>query len=300
LSFFCELPTLGEERLASFQRFQNTLSRSVVRSGIGLFTGEKVSLGLFPAEADTGIIFQRIDLPHRPIISASLDHVQGTPRCTQIGESKVLIQTVEHLLSALKAYDIDNARIELSGSEVPIFDGSSIAFTEMLEEAGVSKQEKKVKIYSLSSPVFWSEGETHLIALPSNEYKISYTLCYPHSAMIGTQYYSLQLTSEKFKTEIAPSRTFSLYEEIVPMIEKGFIKGGSLENAVVVKDNAIVNPEGTRFQNEMVRHKILDVIGDLSLIGIPFLAHVIAIRSGHTSNVAFAKKLFNHIKMENL
>ncbi len=278
---------------------QKTLARGVEASGIGVFTGKEVVIRLLPSQLDAGIVFQRVDLPHRPQFPAALDFVQGTPRCTLIGNaSGDAIQTVEHLLAALRALEIDNVLVEVSGSEIPIFDGSSLQFVRMIQEAGIAEQEGIRHIYSLQTPVYWSQGSIHLVALPSSEYRVSYTLQYEHSPVIGTQFYSSVVERDRFIGEIAPCRTFSVYEEIAPMIEKGLVKG-SLENAVIVKENAIMNPEGLRFSDEMVRHKVLDLIGDLSLVPVLFTAHIIAIRSGHTSNNAFAKALFNHLKMEN-
>ena len=299
MSFPCPTSVLSESRFVPGLKTQKTLKESISASGIGVFTGEKVSIRICPAEVDAGIAFQRIDLPTKPILPAKLEFVQGTPRCTLIGDKGMSVQTVEHILAALKAYGIDNALIEISGSEVPIFDGSSLRFVEMIEEAGVVELESKRNVYFVDAPIFWSQGDIHIIALPSSEYRISYTLHYPHSQFIGSQFYSFVVDQENFKKEIASCRTFSIYEEIAPMIEKGLVKGGSLENAVIIKDNAVANPEGLRFSDEMVRHKVLDLIGDLSLVPVPFLAHIIAIRSGHASNNAFAKELFNHIKMEN-
>lgn len=298
MPFPCDLSALKECQDSSICKKQRTLQRTVSASGIGLFSGEKVSIRLCPAEENWGIVFQRVDLPHRPLLPARSEYVQGTPRCTVIGNGKDSVQTVEHLLAALRAYGIDNLLIEISGSEVPIFDGSSLHFVSMIEEAGISEQASEKKVYKLQTPAFWSKGEIHLIALPSEESRISYTLHYPQSKAIGTQFYSYVLGQESFKKEIAPCRTFSVYEEIAPMIEKGLIKGGSLDSAVIIKEDAVVNPEGLRFPYELVGHKVLDIIGDLSLVP-PFLAHVVAIRSGHASNNAFAKELLNHIKMEN-
>ncbi len=299
MSFPCTLPEVQKSSLANERAKQRTLKRSASVSGVGVFTGEKATLRLCPAEADTGIIFQRMDLPHKPFLPAALEHVQGTPRCTMIGIQGALIQTVEHLLSALKAYHIDNALIEITGPEVPILDGSAAGFVEMIEKAGVTVLNEERTRGRLETPVYWTQKDTHLIALPSDEYRVSYTLHYPHSDFIGSQYYSFVVDEEGFKQEIAPSRTFSLYEDVAPLIEKGLLKGGSLDAGVLIKDNAVANPEGLRFKDEPVRHKILDLIGDLSLNAVSFSAHIIAIRSGHTSNIAFAKELAKHIKMEN-
>lgn len=272
--------------------FEKTLRNSIALSGNGLFTGEKVSLTLSPAPIHTGIVFQRVDLPGAPEIPASLLYVKEWPRCTWLVAERGGVQMVEHLLSALSAYGIDNLRIELSGSEIPSGDGSALLFVEAIERAGIQVQSAKRRWLKIEEPVYWSEKEVHLVGLPSEEFRISYTLHYPQSSLIGSQYYSFSPgTPEEYKREIAPCRTFSLYEEIAPFIEKGFLKGGGLENALVIKDSRIMNPEGARFPNEMVRHKVLDLIGDLALIGSPIRGHIIAIRSGHSSNLAFAKRL---------
>lgn len=276
---------------------QSTLNGPVALNGIGLFTGQNASIKLCPADINTGILFQRVDLSGKPLFAASVENVQATPRCTILGKDTASVQTVEHLLAALGAYGIDNALIEISGPEVPIFDGSSLPFVEAIEEVGVKSLGTSRNVARLSEPLFWSHGEVHIVALPAEEYRISYTLHYPHAKLLRSQFYSVAVSQESFKAEIAPSRTFSLYEEVVPLIEKGLIKG-SLENGVIVKDDHVLNPEGLRFHDEMARHKILDMIGDLSLVSTPFSAHIIAIRSGHASNHAFAKQLFNHIQME--
>lgn len=299
MSFPCEMSVFSESQAVACEKSQQTLARSVSASGIGLFTGEEASVRLCPAESGSGIIFQRTDLPHKPLLPARLDFVQQTPRCTILGQNGISLQTVEHILAALRACEIDNALIEVSGPEIPIFDGSAAPFVEMIVKSGIAILDGVKHRLKVTAPIYWTKGDVHIVALPSDEYRISYTLHYPHSTFIGTQFYSFQVTPEGFKKEIAPCRTFSLYEEIAPMIDKGLIKGGSLENAVIVKDGVIINPEGVRFTEEMVRHKILDMIGDLSLVGISFSAHIIAIRSGHASNTAFARELFNHFKMEN-
>lgn len=270
---------------------QKTLDQEVSMSGIGLFTGEKVSVKLCPMPADSGIIFQRVDLPHQPIIPARLDFVHDSPRNTRLCSGDATVFMVEHLLSALSAYGIDNVRIEVKGSEIPSGDGSALPFVNLLESAGFKKLQAPRRYIRIESPVYWSEAEVHLVALPSNDARFTYTLHYPYSSMLRAQYFSFAMKPEVYKIEIAPCRTFSLYEEILPLIDKGIIKGGGLENAVVIQGDKVLNPEGTRFQDEMVRHKILDLIGDLSLLGRPLLAHVIALRSGHSSNVAFAKTL---------
>lgn len=287
-----------ENEILSFDLQQRTLKKEVTIAGKGLFTGKDVEISLSPASENTGIVFQRVDLLKKPFIPAGLKYVKEMPRSTFLGEGEVQVQTVEHLLSALHALEIDNLIVKISGPEVLIDDGSSRIFVEAIEKAGIEKLEIKKRIYGLKAPLYWSEGDVHLIALPSKEMRISYTMHYPHSSFLRSQYYSFKFDSENYKREIAPSRTFSLFEEVQLFIEKGLIKGGGLENGVIIKDNKVLNPEGLRFSDEMVRHKILDLIGDLSLIGVFFVGHIIAIRSGHFSNIAFAKKLMKSIILE--
>ncbi len=277
-------------------RKAQTLRREVRAKGKGLFTGEDSEVALLPAPEGTGIVFRRVDLEERPSFRVTLGLVQGTPRCTIVGNDVFSVQTIEHLMAALAAYQIDNVLIELSGPEVPIFDGSSSVFIQMLEMSGIQTQEEEKAIYRLQKPIVCSKNDAVLIALPSEEFKISYTLHYPNDSCIGTQFYSTVIEKELFKQNIAPCRTFSVYEEVAVLIERGMLKGGSLENAVVIKNNQVMNPEGLRFPDEMVRHKILDMIGDLYLMGNSFSAHIIAIRSGHCLNNIFANELFNHFK----
>lgn len=285
--------------LETIVRKQRTLKDAVSFSGIGIHTGKEVGLRFCPAKEGTGVVFKRIDLPSKPIIPATVEYVQDTSRSTTIGIKDVRIHTVEHILSAIKAYNIDNLCIEISSIEPPVGNGSSDVFVEMIEKVGIREQEHTVPIVKLHQPVYWSEGDIHLVALPYDGYRISYTLSYPGSAFLRAQFHSVLVNEENFKKEIAPCRTFSLYKEISALMDKGLIKGGSLDNAVVIKDDVILSKGGLFFPDEMARHKILDLIGDLSLIGFDFHAHIIAIRSGHSSNFAFARRLLTHITTEN-
>jgi UDP-3-O-[3-hydroxymyristoyl] N-acetylglucosamine deacetylase len=275
---------------------ENTLKKEVVFSGHGIFTGQEAVIRLSPAPIGTGIVFYRTDIPGASGIEAKVENVIEATRCTKIGKGGNSVQTVEHLLAAIKSFNVDNLKIEISGPEVPIFDGSSLPFVRFIQEAGVASQEGKKSCYSLKKPLYWSKGETHLVALPSNEFRISCTIHFPHSPYLRSQYYSTVIGKEVFEKEIAPCRTFSLYEEVAPLIEKGILKGGGLENGVVIQGDRVLNPEGVRFADEMVRHKILDIIGDLALVGLPFLAHIIAIRSGHAAHHAFAKELIKELE----
>lgn len=279
---------------------QKTIKQSISISGTGLFTAEKATLTLHPADPGAGIWFRRSDLPGAPKLRAHLQNVVSTPRCTILGKEDFTVHTVEHILAALAALGINNAILDLTGPEVPIMDGSSRIFVSAIEEGGILEQEEQKQVHTLSSPLYWSQGDIHLVAIPSEEYRISYTLHFPDSEILHAQFFSSVISPENFARDIAPCRTFCVYEEILPFIESGLIKGGGLENAIIIKNNKVINPGGVRFSDEMVRHKILDLIGDLSLIPIGFQAHIIAIRSGHASNIAFAADLYKHIQMEML
>jgi UDP-3-O-[3-hydroxymyristoyl] N-acetylglucosamine deacetylase len=295
----CALSNEQIKASESAARAQYTLDQSASLSGIGLFSGQKVNLTIEPADSDTGILFVRTDLPEKPRIPANLDHVVSTPRCTILGDGQFTIHTVEHILAALRALNVDNAVIRLDGPEVPIMDGSAAPFVDLLLEAGIAPQEEAfVGTAMLTTPFFWSQGDVHLIALPSEEYRISYTLHYPSSDILRAQYCSLLITADQFQKEIAPCRTFCLYEEIAPFVQNGLVKGGSLDNAVIIKDDVVINPGGVRFPDEMARHKVLDIVGDLSLIPLKFTAHIIAIRSGHASNISFGRELYRHLMAE--
>lgn len=248
-----------------------------------------------PAKEGTGVVFKRIDLPGQPTIPASIEYVCDTARSTTIGIGDVRIHTIEHVLAALKAYGIDNLSIELSNLEPPVADGSSVEFVRMIEEAGIEEQKATLPIVKIDEPIYWSDKGIHLVALPYDGYKISYTLHYPDTPALKSQFQSFEITAPTFKQEISPCRTFSLYKEVSIMMDRGLIKGGSLDNAVIIKDEVIFSKGGLRFPDEMVRHKILDMVGDLSLVGFNLHAHLIAICSGHAANFAFSKKIFHAI-----
>lgn len=277
---------------------QTTLKKDASFAGIGLFTGQKSIIRLVPVPADFGIVFQRVDLPGKPRIPARLEFVRETPRCTRLVREGASIQLVEHILSALQGLGIQNVLVEVEGPEIPAGDGSSQEFVRLIEEVGIEMLDAPLRPIQILQPIYWSEENVHLVALPASEFRISYTLFYPQSSLIGSQYYSLSVTPETYKSQIALCRTFSLYEEIAPLIERGLIKGGGLENALVIRDNQILNPGGARFFDEMARHKILDLVGDLALLGAPLHAHILSVRSGHASNVAFAKQISKALNLQ--
>jgi len=277
---------------------QRTLKQEASYSGIGVHTGEKVSMRFLPAEENFGIVFKRIDLPGEPIVPAAIEYVVDTSRSTTLGIGKVLVHTVEHVLAAVHALGIDNLVIELSNIEPPIGNGSSDVFVEMIENAGILEQDAEKPIIEIKKPICWFDDDIQMVALPNDDFRISYTLSYPNNPYLKAQFHSVTLTEESFKREIAPCRTFSLYEEVSYLMDKGLIKGGSLDNAVVIKGDTVLSKNGLFFPDEMCRHKILDVIGDLSLIGFRLKAHIMAIKGGHGSNFALGKMLKDYITTE--
>lgn len=282
------------------KKMQCTLRDEIELTGTGIFTGAQTSVRLYPALPNTGIVFQREDLPDSPLIPANFEFVQESFRCTTLACNGASVMLVEHLLSALYAFGVDNVKIGVRGPEVPGLDGSARCFIEALDRVGLVYQDVERKEIALDRPVFWSRGEIHLVALPSPEFRLSYTMHYPQSSFLKSQYYSFSLDVDRYRSEIAPCRTFSLYEEILPLVEKGLIRGGGLDSAVVIRGAEVLNPEGVRFPDEMVRHKVLDLIGDLSLVGFRFRAHVIAICSGHEANVSFAEKISETLQSRSL
>lgn len=278
---------------------QRTLEKPVTFSGIGIHTAEVVSMRFVPADPGSGIHFQRVDLPGKPLIKASLENVIDTSRCTTLGNKELKIHTVEHVLAAVAAHNIDNLVIEISNIEPPVAEGSSKAFCKMIEQAGIREQKESSSVATLKEPIYYTDDSVSIVALPHPTYKISYTLNYPSSAVLNCQFVSLDIDENTFREQIAPCRTFSLYEEVSALMDRGLIKGGSLSNAVIIKDDVVFSKEGLYFPDEMARHKVLDMVGDMSLIGKKFSVHILAIRAGHASNFAFAKKLTKALKMEN-
>ena len=280
-------------------RHQQTIQSPQSFAGIGIHTGQEVVIRFVPAKEGEGMFFRRVALPGQPVIPATVEYVAGTARGTTLAVGEAKVHTVEHVLAAVRAFEIDNICIEISGIEPPAGNGSSDVYVEMLTEAGCVKQAANVPIMALKKPVWWSQDDVHMVALPSDTYRISYTLYYPNSPPLGSQYFSFDVSAEGFREQISSCRTFALYEELSALMDRGLIRGGSLENAVVVQEGAIISKGGLHFSDEAVRHKVLDLIGDLSLVGIPFTAHIIALRSGHASNFLFAKKLYQHLSSEN-
>ncbi len=278
---------------------QRTIKNSFSIEGIGLHTGEKVSLTVKPAQEDTGIIFIRKDMSADCRIKADIDNlldVQKYPRRSSIASGSVQVHTIEHLMSAIYGLGLDNLIVEITGPECPGLDGSSGVFVKSFIESGVVEQNAEKKFFKLKEPIYISENSSHIVALPSDTFKISYTLDYPDS-VIKSQYASFQIDPDTYAKEIAPARTFCLEEEVEKLKEYGLGKGSDYNNTVVIGANGVIKNK-FRFPNEPVRHKICDLIGDLALLGMAIKAHVIGIRSGHILNTRLVRSLKNLIGKE--
>lgn len=244
---------------------------------------------LKPAPVDHGITFRRTDLYGKPEIKPDVDLVDDLVRSTDISSGYTKVHTIEHILSALRGCGIDNAIIEMDASEPPIMDGSARPFVQLIQKAEPVEQEKERQFFKVEEAISVSDGNRSLIALPYDGFKITCTSADDRG--IHTQHYSVDIDPEVFIAEIAPARTFTIYEEIEELLQLGKIRGGSLDSAVVIKGNKIVSKEPLRFKEEFVRHKILDIIGDMVLLGKPLKAHIVAVRPGHSLNAKLAKAL---------
>ncbi len=268
-------------------------------TGTSLHTGASVTLTLQPAPENFGIKFRRMDLEDKPLIAALVDKVQKVERATTLAEGAVKVQTVEHVLSALSAMGVDNAIVEMDANEPPIADGSALPFVELIKAAGIVPQDAARSIYEIREPIFQETRDGSILHIvPDKTFRISCTNVGPNGR--NTQFYSTEITPELFEKEIAPARTFVYYEDVAPLAEKGLIKGGTLEAAVVIRGDTLLSKHPLRFEEEFARHKILDIIGDLSLTGKRIRGHVIAIRPGHGPNTELAKsivKQYNEMRM---
>jgi UDP-3-O-[3-hydroxymyristoyl] N-acetylglucosamine deacetylase/3-hydroxyacyl-[acyl-carrier-protein] dehydratase len=273
---------------------QHTIRKAVSFSGIGLHTGNQVNLTLKPAPPNSGVLFKRMDLEDQPVLEARIENVVETTRGTTLGKGNAKVHTVEHILSAAAGLGVDNLLCEIDANEPPIADGSARQFVKMLHEAGLEPQDAPRQPLILKEPFFFSQDGTTMIALPADRLSVSCTCSDDRGRLI--QYLRLNIDRESFESQVSPARTFCFYEEIEWLFNKGLIKGGSLENAVVIREDAILSKEALRFKDEFVRHKILDIVGDLYLLGRPLVAHVIAIRPGHSSNVELAQVIAAKLK----
>lgn len=270
---------------------QRTLAKSVSCTGIGVHSGKKVCLTIKPAPVNHGIKFLRTDLPDSPKIPAHFNNVVDTSLATVIGSEGCIVSTIEHLMACFAGLSIDNALVEIDNYELPIMDGSAGPFTEMIITAGIESQKGPKCYFVIKKNIEIREGDKSVIAYPSKQFKITCSIDFPHP-LIKKQSFSIDISDDNFQNEISRARTFGFFHEVEYMKRLGLARGGSLENAVVIGKDNVMNEGGLRFEDEFVRHKILDCIGDFSLLGMPILGHIVANRSGHAFNHAFLKEFF--------
>jgi UDP-3-O-[3-hydroxymyristoyl] N-acetylglucosamine deacetylase len=272
-------------------QFETTIERPVEVSGVGLHSGAPVKLRMMPAAAGTGVVFRRPDLDYFAI-PASWKHVARVSYATSLMRQGVLIQTTEHLLSTLYSFGIDNVSLELDNLEVPIVDGSGKPFVDMLRKAGIRQLRRKRRFLRIRRPVTVEDGRKRISVIPHNSFRLTCDIDFPQP--IGRHSVEMEVTPENYASELSPARTFGFEKELDQLREMGLIRGASLENAVCFSAaGEVMNPEGLRFANECCRHKALDLIGDLALIGKPLLGHVIAERAGHAMHTALVAKIMS-------
>ncbi len=273
---------------------QQTLNGPVSYSGIALHSGNRVTMTFLPAAPDTGIRFRRVDLEGAPEIEARIENVVETNRSTTLAKGNTRIHTVEHVLATFAGCGVDNAIIELDANEPPIADGSAREYCRMIETAGLTPQDQRRNPYAVTAPLELKMGDTVMALFPDEGFKMTCTSADKQGRF--TQHYSVELTPQTWQRELADARTFCFYEEIEFLIRNGLIKGGSLENAVVIRDDAVLTNEPLRYPEEFVRHKMLDILGDLSLLGRPLQGHLIAIKPGHAPNCELVRRILAQMR----
>ncbi len=272
--------------------FQHTVKNKVTLTGIGIHSGQEVKLTLRPAEAGTGIVFQRTDLTPPVAIEAVAANVVSTRLSTTVGKDGVVIATIEHLMAALSVCGIDNVYVDINGPEVPIMDGSAAPFIQWIENAGIKTLNRARRYLVVKKPVTITDGDKKVSIIPSRFFKVSFDMRFNHP-VVNNQYKSVKVNKVTFSEELAPARTFGFLAEFETLKANGLARGASLDNAVAIGADGILNEEGLRFPDEFVRHKILDAIGDFSLAGYHILGHVKAYKSGHDLNHRLVKELLS-------
>jgi len=270
---------------------QRTLAKPVSCTGVGMHSGKAVCVTIKPAPVNHGVKFVRTDLPNNPTISAHFHSVVDTSLATVIGSDGIIVSTIEHLMAALAGLSIDNALVEMDDYEVPIMDGSAGPFTALINSGGIEEQNRPRCFFVVNEPIELKERDRKVGIYPARSMRITYTIEFSHP-LVKEQSYSFEMSDTLFEREISRARTFGFMHDVEYLKRYGFAQGGSLDNAIVIDKDKILNNEGLRYQNEFVRHKILDCIGDLSLLGMPVLGHVVAHKSGHGFNHAFLEKFF--------
>ena len=271
---------------------QRTVGKPVSCEGVGLHSGKKVHMTILPAPVNHGIKFRRVDLPGNPDVTAQFNRVVDTSLATVIGSDGCIVSTIEHVMATFAGLSIDNALVELDAYEVPVMDGSAGPFTRMIIEAGIQNQGVARHYFVLREKIDLKEGDKSVAVYPSEAFQITCNIEFNHP-VIGEQEFSFEVTDESFASEISNARTFGFLHEVEYLKRYGLAQGGSLDNAVVIDKDGIVNEDGLRYVDEFVRHKVLDCLGDFSLLGMPILGHLVVSRSGHQFNHAFLEKFFS-------
>ncbi|MGQ0695345.1 MAG: UDP-3-O-acyl-N-acetylglucosamine deacetylase [Nitrospiraceae bacterium] len=271
-------------------RNQQTLASAVTCSGVGLHSGQPVTITLRPAPPDTGVVFVNRNENVSAFVSASIEHLVPTELCTAISGNGFQVKTIEHLLAALSGLDVDNVYIDVTASEVPVMDGSAAPFVRLIQSVGVISQNQKQPFLKIMAPFEVSEGSKKVWIEPSATPRITYSIHYDHP-LINTQTYVHDCSPSVFESNIAEARTFGFLHEVQALWARGLGQGGTLDNTVVLSKDGIVNQSGLRFLNEFVRHKVLDLIGDFSLLGMPFIGHIVAERSGHALHTRLVQQI---------
>ena len=272
---------------------QRTVKKEIGCTSIGLHTGRKINMTIRPAGVDEGIVFIRKDLSNQHVVKADLRNVLDTHLATTIGTNGTRVATVEHLLSAFSGMGLNNAVVEVDAPEIPIMDGSALPFVNMLKNVGTRVQGKGKKLLVITKPVTVTDGDGKAMLTPSPEFKITYSIDFQHP-LISEQSYHVAFSDASYENEICAARTFGFLKDVEYLQAKGLALGGSLKNAVVLTEKKIINKDGLRCPNEFVKHKILDAIGDLSLLGMPIIGHFIAYKSGHRLNNLLLRELLKH------
>ena len=274
-------------------RAQQTLANAVSCAGIGLHSGQPVTLTLKPAPTNTGVVFINRNGKDGAFLAASVEHLVPTELCTAISGNGFQVKTIEHILAALAGLDIDNVYVEVDAGEAPVMDGSAAHFVRLIRSAGIVTQSRRQPYLKITRPLEVVDGDRRVRIEPSSTTKVTYSIHYNHP-LIQTQTYFYEHSAHAFEREIADARTFGFLQEVEALWARGLGQGGNLDNTIVLSQDGILNESGLRFADEFVRHKILDLIGDFSLLGVPFIGHLIAERSGHAIHTRLVQQILNH------
>lgn len=275
------------------QEPQKTVRKSVESGGIALHTGVRATLRVMPAPANSGVMFRRVDQPGAPSVRALASNVVDVRRGTTIRNGNAVVSTVEHLMASLHAAGIDNALVDMDGPEPPIFDGSAKVFWDMVRDAGSVEQDAPAQYAVVREPISFQMGDTKISIFPDESFRISCMIDFG-ATVLDAQTYSSPVNADTFANGLSTARTFVIYHELKQLVSLGLVKGGSLDNAIIMHDGAIFCIDGLRFPDELVRHKVMDIVGDLYLVGRRIKGHVIAYKPGHPANVALAQKIMQH------